>query len=145
MSATASSRGETLSLDVEVAVRVFGRVLPTEDEVRAEAASVWEKQPDCMYFHKGFAAWTDADGFHWEPTVELYSVDIAAAWSVVEKMASRGLRLRLEGPAISGEEYVASFESSCSTLYVARHAPTAPLAICRAALAMEEIIAESAA
>jgi len=58
-----------------------------------------------------------------------YSSDIAAAFQVVEKMAEKGDLIFLQTHRGDAERYAATFVEPFTA-----YAPTAPLAICRAAL-----------
>jgi hypothetical protein len=81
-----------------------------------------------------FEEWRDAQGWRYGPNPPLYSTDIAAAWEIAEKLqlavipdASGGWcagHALFRGPGWY-EENVNDWE----------HADTAPLALCRAALA----------
>jgi hypothetical protein len=62
-----------------------------------------------------------------------YSTDIAAAWQVVEHLFTRGLRLSLN--AFGGDPWWAEFADEGYEHGAQAPADTAPLAICRAALA----------
>lgn len=70
-----------------------------------------------------------------------YSTDIAAAWPVVEALEGRGFCIRLTTPFLPGEPYTCGATPQGTTGWNGRPdhlatAPTAPLAICRAALAV---------
>lgn len=70
-----------------------------------------------------------------------YSTDIAAAWEVVEKLRERGLHLDInnrqacDGVDDMGGAWWAEFASADYAVGGQAFADTAPLAICRAALA----------
>ena len=69
-------------------------------------------------------------------TFPRYSTDMAAAWLVVEKLAAQGLRLSLD--AFGGDPWWAEFADEKWERGAQATAPTAPEAICRAALAAME-------
>ena len=81
-------------------------------------------------------AWVKADGGHAYAEVWKPSTDIAAAWEVLEHLRERGWRLVLNPPGyLSDEDWVIEilpkeFLGKVQLVY----APTAPTAICRAAL-----------
>lgn len=67
------SEGE--ALDRAVAVEVFGRQLPTDEEMRAEAERVWTQQPLCRSFIGLGGFYADAgpgQGAHFTPAVTRY-------------------------------------------------------------------------
>jgi len=72
---------------------------------------------------------------HGDGPVARYSTDIAAAWQVVEKMRERGWFLNLHEEGALSQQWVCVFDDDAfdSGEFLA---PTAPLAICRAALGL---------
>jgi len=69
-------------------------------------------------------------------SVPHYSTDIAAAWLVVERMKDNGCSLQLHWEAGRSRQWVADFvEESDEEFTGEQLGDTAPLAICRAALA----------
>lgn len=66
------------------------------------------------------------------PVVPAYSTDIAAAWAVVEKLYDQGWRLEIMWGRLFWVEFQRAHAIAQAT------APTAPEAICRAALAAME-------
>lgn len=80
--------------------------------------------------------WRDLPRFHGHAAlcpefVPLYSTDIAAAWSVVERMRELGWRLNLDDFCF---RYTALFSNSAGDHASAHGSLTAPYAICLAAL-----------
>jgi hypothetical protein len=74
------------------------------------------------------------------PPLPAFSTDMAAAWRVVEKLATDGFYCRIDSPFEPGALYRAGFTPHGVTGWNGRPdfraaADTAPLAICRAALA----------
>ena len=118
-------------LDALVAEKVMGLVILAAEDMKAEAQRVWEKQPGCCWFIRGFDF---VGGTHEHPILRqrfpLYSTDIAAAWLVVDQMAGRGWKLDVQNRAVGW---------ACLVLVIGRpaifeHHETAPLSICLAAL-----------
>jgi hypothetical protein len=70
-----------------------------------------------------------------------YSTGIAAAWLVVDAMRARGAAVLLRYDMAYANEWEAGF-GVASDKFPSAHAPTAPHAICRAALAALEEPAE---
>lgn len=64
-----------------------------------------------------------------------FSTDIAAAWLVVERMAQSDRNLRLSLDRFGGDPWWCEFADEAYTIGAQAVADTAPLAICRAALA----------
>lgn len=71
------------------------------------------------------------------PVVPAYSTNIAAAWLVVEELTAHGLRLSLD--MFGGDPWWAEFADERWERGAQATAPTAPEAICRAALAAMEV------
>lgn len=135
-------------LDAEVAERVMGlRVVARDwpcgynyDGCEREAWS-WPEEPPPMHFEPWPVYVTERGTWparRLEPIVPVsaYSTDIAAAWLVVEKLAAQGLRLSLD--AFGGDPWWAEFADEKWERGAQATAPTAPEAICRAALAAME-------
>lgn len=76
--------------------------------------------------------WLPKNGMTFGELVELYSTDIAAAWTVVEKMRADGLYPWIGTVDDEAPHWVCDSEIKCN---IAKEAPTAPLAICLCALA----------
>lgn len=86
--------------------------------------------------------WTDLQGsagLYWEdgdrlPRKDTFkpSTDIADAWRVVESMKEDGWRIQFSGWDSHGDVSCEFFKLGCVGYYI--EGPTAPLAICRAAL-----------
>lgn len=74
--------------------------------------------------------------------IPAYSTSISAAWEVVEKLFIDGWKMELEASAFLGEDRGgAGVRFSCRSQVRGRHsasAPTAPMAICLAALRVVE-------
>jgi hypothetical protein len=70
---------------------------------------------------------------HWSP-----STDIACAWQVVERMRDRGFALELHYEFGCSIQWVADFSNDGWSSTGEQLGDTAPLAICRAALAAVE-------
>jgi len=113
-------------LDAEVAGKVMGFPIFSDDEYR-------DKYP-CLTWHEGgeyhpgrhiFWADDNVDGVDWSP-----SEDIAAAWLVVEKMKHKYITMIYESGM---KNQVSRWDCTFGTVTV-EDEPTAPLAICKAAL-----------
>ena len=155
--------GETMTagrdLDALVAEKVMGWVrTPSEERARAArlggrlmvfrdewlAVGLCTEPADRERAEAGVAAVYRAAGLEpprivwmlprWADAVPAYSTEIAAAWQVVEKMMERGWYLFLDTAGFDGEEWRAQFRDPESR-FARGEAATAPLAICRAALA----------
>lgn len=90
-------------------------------------------------------SWLNTKEYGVQPTTELcpaYSVDIAAAWNVVEKLRTSGrtvyIHANVTGPSYSVEAFVVGVLEKGATAV----GETAPLAICRAALKLSEEMAK---
>lgn len=117
-------------------------------------ADSWDFQcPECGSHHFGTNASDDSGSCHDEfgrgcrwcgpreacKRIESYSTDIAAAWEVVEKLVKPGhyneLSYHHDGENLDEPNLLAFMSMSLRDSYcVCATAPTAPLAICRAAL-----------
>ena len=73
-------------LDALIDQRIFGRKHLTQEEMKAEAERVWEKQPQCGRFLAGFSNVGPIGCPRFEMNMPRYSTDIAAAWQVVEQV-----------------------------------------------------------
>lgn len=112
-------------LNAEVAIKVMGYRLATEAEP----------------YWNSLAVWIAPDGERWEG-IPHYSTDIAAAWQVVEKLNLSVMRddgggwaaAVLYGVPYIEEDWGRGGYIDCG-LHDGAYADTAPLAICRAALA----------
>lgn len=71
-----------------------------------------------------------------DPYLAAYTTDIAAAWRVVEKLRAQGVYLDVRSE--SAAYGVSGFDRSKNQIIASHRTPTAPLAICRAALAAVE-------
>jgi len=82
-------------IDVVIAERIFDRTLISPKEAQADAEEVWQKQPGCFVFNKGYRAHRGAAGeFVFDGWVlPEYSASIEAAWLVVEELRRRGIRI----------------------------------------------------
>jgi hypothetical protein len=105
------------ALDRLVAARVFGWVCT------GAAADVWTSPDGLSHFG-----------------VSPYSTSINAAWQVVERLETQGLRItyRTSGLNARRVEVVGVHPTRRNEWLVAEEADTAPLAICRAALTAVE-------
>jgi hypothetical protein len=119
-------------LDALVAERVLGWKLIDRIEMG------WGEGPDVWDCTNG----KDADECY-SPTRQHFapSTDISAAWAVVERMRENGMWMKLTGPFYTDAPlWNAGFTPHGMTGFNGRpdfcgHGDTAPLAICRAALA----------
>ena len=127
-------------LDALVAERVMGRAVAPAVLAEVHGPGVWLTVP---------GAQTTVPGHGSLPAVEpcpRYSTDIAAAWQVVEAMDARGYLPQLDRLHAGDErfwrcELAAGGDGPAGShprAYVWEDADTAPLAICRAALALLE-------
>jgi hypothetical protein len=87
-----------------------------------------------------FEEWRDPQGWRYGATPPSYSSDIAAAWQVVEHMRTRGWRFEIHE---LWEGWRAIFVLRATYAEYQERAESAPLAICRAALAAIGSVAES--
>lgn len=129
-------------LDALVAERVMGRVLPTQEQMIAEAERVWYDQPSAVSFHTlgGFTAYRRNSGaVVCASAVPDYSKDHNAAFEVVARMQKDDWLLTLHRYS---DFATASFWRTEETNEVERNAETAPIAICLAALATKGIHVE---
>lgn len=101
----------------------------------------WEKHPteDVRYFRMAdkfvYGIIINSQGMHYLAALPAYSTDIAAAWLVVESPRLAELFANVEVSIIRFLNYYAcQIEDDTGANCVTAHAPTAPLAICRAAL-----------
>ncbi|HVL13133.1 MAG TPA: hypothetical protein VM529_11245 [Gemmata sp.] len=123
------SEQELRELDIEVAEKVFG-IAPREVRPRAsaEVVKVWTTNPAILCD----GAWEACElKRHGDPP--RYSTDIAAAWLVVEK-----LKMTVKPSVLQVEEarWLADVRGVCDDDRPWRgYGPTAPIAICLAALA----------
>lgn len=78
----------------------------------------------------------DSEGTHYLKALPAYSTDIAAAWLVVEQIHQRGLCVSVSALHEWDTKYECSVHhESILDVVASGEADTAPLAICRAALA----------
>lgn len=74
-------------LDCRIEREVFGRVLPTWEEMNAEATRALAEQPRCLYFDAlgGFDLWDrTVSPIEFRPRVPSYSSDLGTAWVLFE-------------------------------------------------------------
>lgn len=123
-------------LDALVAERVMGWTLTTPVDPACDFA-VGTKR-DGTDARRNFGRGPDGK----EVSFPLYSTDIAAAWQVVEKLRADGYEVQVAAepdPRVSAYHCeIARLSDSGSTV---EFDDTAPLAICRAALAAVEVSA----
>jgi hypothetical protein len=103
-------------LDALVAVTLMGVTLVSEDAGIRPAAMSYQKPSEVLP----------------------YSTDVAAAWQVVERMRARGFALELHYEFGWSRQWVADFSNDGWLSTGEQLGDTAPLAICRAALAAVE-------
>lgn len=120
-------------LDRLVHGEVFGNDLFMQDEMRAEAESVWKTQPHCHRFLRGFWSSGDHETAVFTQSMPSYSDEMKAAWLVVERMERKGYDSILTR---THEGYTALFYSQHDEGKVSVDPLDGgmPLAICRAAL-----------
>lgn len=98
----------------------------------------WRTTPDVIYkAHEYPTEWEPLYKTQlglWCKPVPHYTTDIAAAWLVVDAMRARGWRVMIYDD-MDDRVFIVQFGKAGR---VSRNAPTAPLAICRAALAALE-------
>ena len=73
------------------------------------------------------------------PTLPRYSTNIAAAWSVVDVIASHGLRWWFSGPRDDGRWLAAIREHAATDTVASSEGDALALAICRASLKFSEL------
>lgn len=125
-------------LDAEIARRVFGHESATV--VNANLPSKYRyMKTDCFTPRKCKELGYCPEGGCMD--MPHYSTDIAEAWLVVEKMRERGWRFVVRDGAERGVPYVVTLwgpHDGSPTIVHVDEGDTAPLAICRAALAALE-------
>lgn len=113
-------------LDALVATKVMGWIELHEERVLSNFAHIVGRPP----WYKGSHA--EARGAF--PSVPPYSSDIAAAWEVVEKLKTLGWNIALTNCCDAYAVWISKVWIDDLVLESDVKAPTAPLAICLAAL-----------
>ena len=124
------------ALDAEIAEKVMGEPKPTGNVPDGVLAGVTTSSSDGGNWIGTTTGYTAGDEPVWLP--KPYSEDIAAAWEVVEKLKADHIEPLIEWDEEDQEWYVHlsryNTETECSEPICNAHAPTAPHAICLAAL-----------
>lgn len=109
---------------------------PELDAAIAEQVMGWTKSKEFWGFHRGYGRPSLPI---WEPKCRCEdwtpSTDIAAAWAVVERVNALGFTVKVMRENCAGVRYDCTTDTPLGDLCVNVTADTAPLAICRAALA----------
>lgn len=124
-------------LDAMVAERVMGARWQTADRIDANICKTRRLSPpaDSLVLNGATLAWRTADGRNLIPddgradNLFHYSTDLAAAWQIVDAFTAKGWYVCVEHVDVPSRRWNAWFGDK--NVY----ADSAPLAICRAALA----------